>query len=261
MNRTLSVGPREEFVINGILPGAYTLYAMVRDQGVTYSARENIDVGSENIDGLMVRLTAGGEVAGEMIAEEREKLPSSVRVSLSPSLAGGFFLGTQQAEVKEGRFALANVQPERYRVNVTGLPDGYFVKTVRAGDQDAMENGFEPSVGTLLRITVSGKAGLIDGTVTDGSEKLAAGSTVALLDADPKRRGRFEHSRIAVTDQNGVFGFMNVPPGGYKLFAWQDIEPGAWMDPDFAKAFESKAEAITLRESGRESVSLKVLEK
>jgi hypothetical protein len=32
-----------------------------------------------------------------------------------------------------------------------------------------------------------------------------------------------------------------VPPGSYKLFAWDDVEPGIWWDPDFLKNYEDKA--------------------
>lgn len=32
-----------------------------------------------------------------------------------------------------------------------------------------------------------------------------------------------------------------IAPGAYKLFAWEDVETGAYKDPEFLKAFEALA--------------------
>jgi hypothetical protein len=37
-----------------------------------------------------------------------------------------------------------------------------------------------------------------------------------------------------------------MPPGNYQLFAWDDVEPDAWFDPDFLRPIESRAASVKL---------------
>jgi hypothetical protein len=59
-----------------------------------------------------------------------------------------------------------------------------------------------------------------------------------------------------VTDQNGRYTLKGIDPGDYKLFAWEDIEPGAWDDPEYLKPFESRGQKVTIPENGRENIAL-----
>jgi hypothetical protein len=45
-------------------------------------------------------------------------------------------------------------------------------------------------------------------------------------------------------------------PGDYRAFAWDDVEAGAWQDPDFLLRFENAGKAIRIGESGREVIAL-----
>jgi hypothetical protein len=40
------------------------------------------------------------------------------------------------------------------------------------------------------------------------------------------------------------------------LFSWDEVEEGAWEDPDFLKAFEGKGEKVTVQEGDAKSVNL-----
>jgi hypothetical protein len=61
------------------------------------------------------------------------------------------------------------------------------------------------------------------------------------------------------TDQYGRFTIKSVDPGEYKVFAWEDVETGAYMDPEFVKPVEGQGESVTIRESSRESLQLKLI--
>lgn len=50
-----------------------------------------------------------------------------------------------------------------------------------------------------------------------------------------------------------------IAPGAYKLFAWEDVETGAYKDPEFLRAFEALGERTTIQESSHESVELKLI--
>ena len=162
---------------------------------------------------------------------------------------------------ENGRFTLPNAQPDRYDVTVAGLPDGFYVQSIRMEQVDALESGLDLTRGAAgsLQIVVSGKAAQVEGAVTNEKQEPVAGSTVVLLPASEKRREQFQFHKTVNTDQHGHFILKGLEPGEYKLFAWEDIENGAWMDPEVLRPTESKGKTITLRESSRESVDLRVI--
>jgi len=65
--------------------------------------------------------------------------------------------------------------------------------------------------------------------------------------------------KTATTDQCGKFTVKNLDPGEYKVFAWEDMEFGAYMDPELVKPVESLGEAMTIRENSKAQVQLKLI--
>jgi hypothetical protein len=61
----------------------------------------------------------------------------------------------------------------------------------------------------------------------------------------------------AATDQYGHYELPDVPPGEYKVFAWDDVEPGIWFDPEFLKKYEKSGETVTVRARQQETVRVK----
>ena len=76
--------------------------------------------------------------------------------------------------------------------------------------------------------------------------------------ADASRR-RSGCENIRRSDQSGRFTLKGIAPGDYKLFAWEQIEAGAYQDPDFLKPFENRGESINIREGSRETRQLKAI--
>jgi hypothetical protein len=95
----------------------------------------------------------------------------------------------------------------------------------------------------------------VDGVVQNPENKPVSGATVVLA-PDSGRYSLFKEVR---TGDNGSYSFKGVPPGDYKILAWTDIETGVYQDPDFLKRFDSKAEKLSLKESDRKTLSLKVI--
>jgi hypothetical protein len=128
------------------------------------------------------------------------------------------------------------------------------------GDVDALEAGLDTSQGAAgtLEITISGNGGQIEGTAADSKQKPASGAVVALVPDDP-RRERLMLFKTTVTDTTGHFSITGVAPGEYKLFAWEQIEEGAYQDPEFLKPYENQGQAVTIREGSRETAQLKVI--
>jgi hypothetical protein len=138
-----------------------------------------------------------------------------------------------------------------------GVPQGTWVKSVRAGDREVLDEGLDMSGGVpgLVLITLGVGVGQITGMVQDGKQQPAAGSLVTLL-PDPLKEERNDLYRMTTADQNGQFTMQGIPPGEYKLIAWEDIDPGSYMDPEFLKPHESRAQKVTVQANSPQQVSL-----
>ena len=62
-----------------------------------------------------------------------------------------------------------------------------------------------------------------------------------------------------VTDQNGHFVFRGIPPGGYRVYSWEAIEPNAWYDPDVLTRNEPLGKPVRIQEMSRETVDVKII--
>ena len=64
-----------------------------------------------------------------------------------------------------------------------------------------------------------------------------------------------------LSDTSGAFKMRSLAPGDYKVAAWEDVEAGMVLDPEFLKLFEPRAQSVSLRESSHESLELKMISK
>ena len=71
-----------------------------------------------------------------------------------------------------------------------------------------------------------------------------------------------DHSELfqrAIAALEGRFRFPSVPPGNYKLFAWEALEPNAYFDPEVLRPVEQRGRVIQLAESSRQTVDMIVI--
>jgi len=90
----------------------------------------------------------------------------------------------------------------------------------------------------------------------DPKQQPAKGALVALI-PDAGRRARTALFKTASTDDSGHYSIQGIPPGDYTIYAFEEVESGAFFDPDFLKPIESSAESVNLKESAHESRQLK----
>jgi Carboxypeptidase regulatory-like domain len=261
--RNHGTGPKGSFELNGVLPGAYTLVANSWSENKNYYARQEVEVSDGNIDNLLVSLSPGFELAGMLVAEGTNP-PNldSVSVMLRPRDEGMMTLGLggMADHPHDGAFTLSDIAPASYNLSLGGLPEGYWIKSIQVGDQEVRDTGIDLSNGVAgsLKVTVAPNAGEVDGTVMNAQQQAATGATVVLV-PEPKLRDQQEAYKNTTSDQNGRFSLKSIPPGDYKLFAWEDVEYGAYMDPDFLGPVENRGQSISISEGSRESVQLNLI--
>jgi hypothetical protein len=247
--------PDNAFELRSVTPGSYVLYVQWIDDGQQTVAYQTVEVGENHVDGLTVAVVPGHEVQG-IVKVEQPDAPVALHglwVSLSPAmdLPIGGARGTLNDDMK---FTLKNVLPIRYRVDVSGTPQDCYVKSIHVRGQDVPEAGIELGNESLIEVTISTAGAHIDVTVVDKDGKPVSGATVAMI-----AKEKAASARSNSTDQNGSVTFPGTRPGEYKLLAWEDVEPGAYADPEFVKLFERQAKEVKLEASRRESVQLKVI--
>ncbi len=245
------------FEIKGTAPGSYQLSASTSDSVTTQGAALALQVGEQHIDGIILSFGGGAELAGAVTVEGKEPTKlGSLQVSLQ-SLDFTSLSPPRTPVGDDGKFTLKGVSPDRYQVSVANGPENSYVKSVHYGNQEAAEAQIDLSSGVsgTLQITLSQAGAQVEGTIRDAEDKPLSGATVVLV-PDSRRYSLFKE---ATSDQTGAFSLRGVTPGEYKILAWEDIETGVYQDPDFLKRYESKAQAVSLKENDRKSVALKVI--
>jgi hypothetical protein len=273
------------FEIKGVAPGEYNLMANTRDaNGQEYSARTRVSVGTADVANVVAALRPGADINGRILLSGTPPAQfrmTNLRVSLVAEDGSGPALfeflpaagargnaavnlqaltgGRSEAVLEDGTFTLKNVGAMEYRVQVAGLPQGAYVQAGRIGSNDALNTPFtvdDPQ--SLLQLQIAFSPGRVTGVVTD-SRGMPTPGAQAVLVPDEARRGRNDSYFNATTNQEGQFNFNNVPPGSYKLFAWESVPAGAWQYPDFIRRYEDRGQTLTVNPNGTTSMEGKLI--
>ena len=182
------------------------------------------------------------------------------------------------APTDEGTINLNAVAVGDYRISIRPFgmgPDGEslvtgrqtpgplrnaYVKSVRLGDSDVLANGmhlYGPAEQSL-EIVIGLNGAELEGVAFENGRDPAANITVVAV-PDGGNRGRADLYKRAATDRQGRFTMGGLAPGDYTLYAWVDLERGAWESPEFMRAFEGRGRFVRLREGKNEPVELSVI--
>src|ERR1019366_4910695 len=170
-------------------------------------------------------------------------------------------LPSQQVK-PDGSFQMDDVGADRYTISFTSLPEGFYVKSVRSANLDVLAGGLEVAGESpaQLDVVLSPNAGQVTGTVLDpNTQKAAPAMMVVLVPQEKERRDREAFYLTATSDLSGQFTFKGVVPGEYRVYAWEDVEYSAWMDPDFMKPLESRGEGGSVSEGGRQAIQVNLI--
>jgi uncharacterized protein (DUF2141 family) len=245
-----------KFSFKHVLPGSYYLIAQQNEEGQSASGKIPIDVAEQNVQGVVVALSPRAEIAGRLTfnSASSDKL-AGIRVSLVPD-ESQTFMGGDSARLKDdGTFTLHAAPEEHYKLSVYGLGPGMYVRSAIAGRDDVLEKGFSGSSGRSLDIAVA-QGGQLTGTVKNDDGNAVSGVTVVLI---PERRlpGLSDDDVTASTDQNGNYKLNGIRPGRYRVYAFAQMEPGAYQDEEWLKAYEPQAKSVEISGNAQQTLDLK----
>jgi hypothetical protein len=254
------------FDIRGVPPGSYEIIAMMNGRDNRMTARLPIEIGASDVQNVSLILSPGFTLTGRLAVEGQpsgggNQTPPRMRVMLRPDSAAQLAGAPQAAPVQaDGTFTIQQVGRDDYRVTVSGMPRNAYVKMARYGATDVMSEGLrldrQPT--GPLEILVSMNTGIADGIVQNERQEAAANVMVVFV-PETTRRNRLDLYRTISTDAAGRFHVEGVPPGDYRVFAWEDVETGAWQDPEYLRVFEDRGKPVRINEGGTVNLELRVI--
>jgi Carboxypeptidase regulatory-like domain len=294
---TAVVAPDGTFEMPTVAPGRYVVTARAgsdaRTAGSDAIGRTVVDVMGTDVANVVISLSARLSLSGRVVIEgvppaTAERALASLRVALrtDPLLPNTTNTGVavnpdgtfKMPDPSAGTQGIPGIPAGDYRVLVTPLlsppaPDdvtpaplppvlqGLYVKSIRLGDVDVLNDRLrlQDQPRDPLTIVIGTRPGALEGRVLDDNQRPVHGATVVLIH-DNNLRYRVNEAFV-FSDTSGRFEFQNVPPGNYKLFAWENIDRGAWQDPEFMRGFETRGLPVRVEEGASASVNVRTIEK
>jgi hypothetical protein len=256
-----------------LLPGPYT-FVGTAGNGVGYVS---LEIGDAEVDGVQVVALPEFNVNGRLVSDGGDNADLlDLRISLrrdlgiqvtespasslysNPRADGTFVVDATPGDYRVSVSPILNLNPAPPSFTVPPSLRNAYIKSIRLGNVDVLNSGvhLERPPSDFLEIVIGTRPGTVEGTVVTEQQSAAAGATVVLL---PDFRRRTELYKTITTDASGRFHMDRVPPGDYRLFAWDDIEEGAWQDPDVMRAYESRGTSVRVRDGNDENVQLTVI--
>ena len=266
------------FVFAGVLPGSYFLTA--QDRAGLVATPLAVLVGDRDVDNLSiglapavrvsVRITAEGVIPGS--SDPFYGLSGTLRPELDNPQSGGspMNVGAANMLLSAGNvIVLSNVPPGNYQFDISQAVvfnqasprenvKPFYIKSIRLGREDAFGTiPISSDTTEVLDVVLTTETGSVEGVAIGRAGDPAANVTVVLVPANARKRTALYQT--LVTGSDGKFRFPGIPPGDYKLFAWEDIETGAWENVEFMRPYESRGRAVRVSENGKEAVELNVI--
>ena len=257
-----------------LFPGTHTLVGTA-GTGVGFMT---IEVRDADLEGIQIvampsfnisgRIVADGPVNGADIGNMRISLlrDAGVGATSTPSYSlprpdGSFVVDATPGDFRLNVAPLLNLAPRPPgppNLRVPPSLQNAYVKSIRLGEVDVLNSGLrlQGAPAGQLEIVIGTTPGALEGRVVNDSQPAGPGITVVLL---PDVRRRTDLHKTATTDPSGRFRIDRVPPGDYRVFAWQEIGDGAWQDPDFMQGQESRGTPVRIGDGATTTLQLTVI--
>jgi len=253
-----------KFELSGVLPGRYDLYARKGTPGAQLFGHIEVDVQDRPLKDLVIPLAPGPRIEGRVSYQDQNgkglPIPASLQVRLLGQQGLDLVISSLAVTVRsDGRFEIPDVVAGRYKLVLTGPVD---ITSLR---QDGVSLvGTSIVVGTRpvsLEATVMTSDQQVRGSLRNWeqvSQNVDAFSRVSLV-PEPPRREDLSLYRASRIDPVGNFTFSSVIPGEYRLFAWEDLAPGAEQNKKFMSRFEGRGFRVTVPSSGTPEVQVDMI--
>lgn len=255
--------------VSGLPPARYLFFGSARetDESGARSVwlNQEVDLNGANVS-TTLQFVEGTRVAGRLQPTPGESLPAlgaGARVQLNAApVIPGTLTGTPSASVNaDGTFVFTNVPPNRYRIEVGGVP-GWTPSRAMYQNMDTLDDPLDVLAGIPvegLAVTMSGQQTEISGIVTDRAGRPTPEFSVMVFSADralwssPRR-----NSGVVRIGTDGRYRVAALPAGDYYLAIVNDIDATQVTDPMFLEQLMTGAVSIRLADGQKLVQDLKI---
>ena len=271
---SIRVQPDGSFEIPRVSPGSYVLNAF---QPGGNGGRVDIEVGDRDLDSVKIAMFPGLTVFGRLRTPRRGggghpsadppyRRGGHLRVvchwptalsQLKGTRIPGHFRGETTASAWSRSSRARHCNQDRPSVPQASEPE--LCKFDSFGRVGCVERRAPPprQPEQELVIVHGGRAWVIEGRVLSLRQTPVAGATVVLI---PQSGIRFHVDyKFTTSDASGRFRFQAMAPNDYKVFAWENIEYGAWQDPDIVAAHETFGTPVRMIDPGVQSIEVRAI--
>ena len=217
------------FEIRGVTPGSYMLSTDYWESGKRLIARVPLEVGGADVEGVVVKLEPGFSITGTVRTEStRAASPNARQANLllksTDHMAGG---GQMIWSKNRDAFTISEITPGSYSMEVPNGP--FYLKSAMLGGRDLSkeEIPITQSAGPV-EVVLSDNTGSIGGRVEGADGKPVSCWVMVLPGALPMRP-----PRNIMSEADGHFTVPNLPPGEYKVYAWDDWQNVEYANPEW----------------------------
>ena len=249
------------FEVPNVPQGSYIISVEKKDANQRYFARRILEVGKSEVAGVELVLGAGVKLVGTLKFDrptDTSLAPTTTSVVLYPKESG---LATVTDMVDEnGTFQFTDLAPGLYAIDLSGVPGDYYVESLLFEDTVVADREINIPDGMKtgkLTIVLSTGGGSLEGTVVD--KRLNFRQATVVLVPEQHNRDWIYLCKTTTTDQYGQFVIRGIPPHEYRILAWEDVEEGAYFEPDFVERFVRKSQTVRISSGSRKVVHLQLI--
>jgi hypothetical protein len=220
-------------------PGSYTLAADFFENGKRITARVPIEVGSSDIDNVVLHMESGFTISGLVrVNSQSGQVPSplpqfGVNLRASEPANGA---GQLKWEADHMSFMINDMVPGNYRLDVFP-PAPFYVKSATLAGQDILNTEIPISQAAgPIEITLRDDGGSIEGDVVNASGQPVAGGVLLLRNT----------ARAAIVMSSSHFKVQNLGPGEYTAYAWDEPNDVQYANPDWMRQYGSGGVPVTV---------------
>jgi uncharacterized protein (DUF2141 family) len=219
------------FEIEAVPPGRYWLETVPQQ---IVAARIPLTVAENDVSGIVFPIGNGATLDCKVRGAD------TGTIALTP--VGRNLDSRLELQISAARFY--NLLPLAYDIEVNGLPKGSYVKGITFQGRPVVDWTVDLSAGSGgdLIVEVSPDAGEVSGTIDK------AGAVVQIWPSDGST------ARSTRSGPHGEFRFDSLPPGDYRVLAWQDLDDDLAQYAPFRAAFSADASTVHVGERGHERV-------
>jgi hypothetical protein len=225
--------------------------------GTRSAAFYDFDLSDQSLEDVSIQTRRTFSVPLSVAIEgEYDRPAGAPRLFLQPAGAYSALRLVRARDAEDGELRFGSVSADSYRVRAGNI-SGLYLKSARYDGRDALNEFVRVEEGGGgFEVVLSANGAQLDGQISRDGEVVSGVSVVIV----PDDRQRTHAYRSVATDQYGVFSLAGIAPGRYKVFAWERIESGAWLDPNVIAEVESQGVRVEVEEGDAKRVTPELIE-